>query len=262
MVSDSCFVYNNIHIVSLYIYICPYIHIFSICYANLVKYILFVFFFVLLFPDFVLPGSGFVDADGTEMCLEPVQRPANFQPRRTENETKSETNQDTELKKKNDDVSTFKCFPNFWKFETCFSPLLKTRGNSTWQNMWITRRSGQPVNSVDLAFLVDLSQGNVIFFNNNFEWFLAWQIRCLILFFLTFPPTVLLHRQCSAFFQSPSTSFAFFAWQSDPPKLKSCFWCSAQDTSEHAHNTCGSAVSIEDVGSSSVDVSRFSLSGT
>ncbi|CAL1170927.1 unnamed protein product [Cladocopium goreaui] len=27
--------------------------------------------------------KGFVDADGTEMCLEPVQRPANFQPRRT-----------------------------------------------------------------------------------------------------------------------------------------------------------------------------------
>ena len=43
-----------------------------------------------------------------------------------------------------------------------FSSFLKTRADSTWQNMWITRRSGQPVNSVDLVFLVDLSQGNVI----------------------------------------------------------------------------------------------------
>lgn len=81
---------------------------------------------------------------------------------RKRNETKSERKKDTELKK----TTTFQRFrvsQTFLKFETCVSPLfLKTRGNSTWQNMWITRRSGQPVNSVDLVFLVGLSQGNVI----------------------------------------------------------------------------------------------------
>ena len=50
-----------------------------------------------------------------------------------------------------------------------------------------------------------------------------------------------LQKQCPAFFQYP-TGFAVFA----------------QDTSE-PHNTCGSAVSVEDLGASSVDVSRASV---
>ena len=123
------------------------------------------YFFLSFVSDFVLPGSGFVDADGTEMCLEPVQRPANFQPRRTENETKRKAKQikTPKLKKKTTTFQRFRVSQTFLKFETYVSPLfLKTRGNSTWQNMWITRRSGQPVNSVDLVFLVGLSQGNVI----------------------------------------------------------------------------------------------------